>query len=339
MTHPPFGPDPNRPQDTPRSFPTYGRPPQSPVPVYPQNHPPAYGQPPSPYSHPPQQDRPPQQDQPQQHGAPPYGQQPQQGQPQHGQPLQGGVPLYGQPPQQYGAPPYGQAPSYGPPPYGYGYGYPGMGQRRTNNLAVAALVTGLAGLFVAVTGPVAVGLGIAALVQLKKRPETGTAQAVIGLVLGSLQTVFWTAFLVIMIAVGGDGTDDYSDEPGPSVSRSADRNYIDELAVGECFDDVREPDEVVRVPCAQPHDGELISNITLPAGPYPGDTKVRKAALAGCDEEFRKYVGNTVDKSELDSDFWYPDEEYWEDDDRLVVCAAYGPDGDKLTGSVKGTKR
>ena len=280
--YPPYGQDPNRPQDTPRNFPTYGRPPQ---PAQPPPPPPTY------------------------------------------------------PPTNY--PPAGYPPAYGPQPpaygYGYGYGYPGTPQNKTNGLAIAALVTGLVGILFGLAGPVAVGLGIAALVQIRRRQESGTAQAVVGLVLGSLQIVFWTAFLVIVIAVGSD--DEYAGGgPGPT-SYSTPSTYVDELAVGECFDDGEEEDEVVRVPCAQPHDGELVSNVTLPAGPFPGDVKVRNAAEASCDKEFSKYVGITVDKSELEPGFWYPDEEYWDDDDRLVICAAYGPDSEKLTGSVKGTKR
>ncbi len=44
---------------------------------------------------------------------------------------------------------------------------------KTNGLATAALVCGLGGLVIGVSAPVGVGLGIAALVQIKRRGESG----------------------------------------------------------------------------------------------------------------------------------------------------------------------
>jgi hypothetical protein len=66
---------------------------------------------------------------------------------------------------------------------------------------------------------------------------------------------------------------------------------------------------------------------------------VEDLARARCDAEFGKYVGNTVGKSELQSTFWTPTEEQWDDGDRLIICAVYGPDGDSLTSTVKDSKR
>ncbi|MEU4390387.1 DUF4190 domain-containing protein [Kribbella sp. NPDC023855] len=269
MSYPQGPPDPNRPQDTPRAFPTYGRPPE---PVNP----------------------------------PPYGWQPPGQQPQYGQ--------------QY-PPPYG---------YGYGYGYPGTPMVKTNGLATAALVCGLGGLVIGLSAPVGVGLGIAALVQIKRRGEAGKGQAIAGIIVGGLVTAFGVALIAIAIIVGG--LDDSDSASGSSTS-------VDSLAVGECFDDGWGEDKVYRRSCTEAHDGEIVSNVTLEAGPYPGDSQVDKLSHARCDAEFGKYVGTTVDKSELRSDYWYPDKEYWDSGDRLVVCAAYGPDDQALTRTVKDSKR
>ena len=319
MTQPPSEPDPNRPQDTPRSFPTYGRPDQ---PQGPQSGTQwaAPGQP-QPQSQPqPAQQQPAQSP----YGQPPYGQ-------QAGGQQQGGQAAYGA---GYGPAQYPAA--YGQPPaaYGYGYGYAGQ-TGGTNGLATAALATGIGGIFVGFAAPVAIGLGIAALVQLKKRPEAGRGMAIAGLVIGSLTTLGYLILFGVLIAIGSTVDDDY----GASGSGSGPTTYVDELAVGECFDDGDKEDEAIRRPCAQAHDGEIISNITLPDGPYPGDKGVVKAAKSGCATDFASYIGNTVDKSELDLGWWTPDEDLWNDEDRLVVCAAYGPPGEDLTGTVKGTKR
>ena len=231
-----------------------------------------------------------------------------------------------------------------PPPYGYGYpqgfGYPGTPQVKTNGLATAALATGLAGILFPIAGPVAVGLGIAALAQIRRRRERGTAQAVAGLVLGSLQVIFWTSLLAIVFATGSDNDPNrYDASPTSTPSYTMPKVYGDELMVGECFNDGTDEGEVVRMPCNEPHAGELIAAVTLPEGPYPGDQKTAAAAEATCNTEFSKYVGIPADKSELNPEFWYPDEDYWVHGDRSVVCAAYGPAGEQLQSTVKGTKR
>jgi len=249
-------------------------------------------------------------------GQPPYGQA------QYGQP---GQPQYG-----YGQPQY---PGSWPQPYGYGY--PGGGSGN-NGLAIASLATGIGGFCIGFASPVALGLGIAALVQIKKRQDNGKGMAIAGVVLGGLGTLGWLAYLVLIVVLGVTSDDDYSaSEPSSSYSAT----YIDELAVGECFDDSDEEDEVVRQPCTEPHDGEVIAGVTLPDGPYPGDNEVDEAGEKACATEFGEYVGSTVKDTELEWDYWTPTKQLWNSNDRLVVCAAYGPDFDQLTGSVKGTRR
>ena len=312
MTQPPYEPEPGRPQDTPRSFPTYGRPEQ-----------PHAQQPGTPWAAPGQP-------QPQQ-VPPPYGQpQPQPVPPPYGQPQHSAG--YG--PAQYPAPypaPYGQ------PPAPYGYGYPGT-TGGTNGLATAALATGIGGIFFGLAAPVAIGLGIAALVQLKKRSESGKGMAIAGLVIGSLTTIGYLVLFGALIAFGSTVDDNYG-APEPVSSSPADITYVEYLAVGDCFDDGEDENEAIRKPCAEPHDAEIIADVTLPAGAYPGEKGVRKAAESGCATDFGKYIGTPEDESELESAYWSPDEGLWNHDDRRVICAAYGPGDEPLTGSVKGTHR
>ena len=347
MSQPPYGSEPDRPQDTPRSFPTYARPnddstqplptsdPTIPLPVQPPpaqtgwaapgqpiasapqvspygqqpSAPTPYGQPAAPMPYP--------QPQPGYGQQPPYGPQP---------------PIYGQPPM----PPYGQ-PAY---PAAYGYGYPGGGTK-TNGFAIAALACGLGGLATGISAPFGVGFGIAALVQLKRRPhEDGKGMAIAGLIVGGLLTLFYVALIIGMVALGvwADNQNTSAPYSGPSSSYSG--TYIDDLAVGECFNGDDPNDEVTRQDCSTAHDGEIISNLTLPQGPYPGDRQIDKTAETRCGAEFRTYVGTSIDNSELSLGWSLPDEEGWEDNhDRLVVCAAYSPDDERVIGSVKGTKR
>jgi hypothetical protein len=354
VSQPPYGPEPERPQDVPRSFPTYGRPGHQPA-HQPGQQP---GQPsPGPSGQPPYGQQPGQQPGsqpgPTQWAAPGQPQQPQQpqlaGQPPYGQPAYGQAPYgqpTGQPGQPYGQPagqPYGAG--YGQPgypgawPQPYGYGYPGGNSGGNNGLAIASLATGLGGFCVPFASPVALGLGIAALVQIKRRQVDGKGMAIAGLVLGALVTIGWILYIVFIVVLGLSSDDEYYGAPEPNSSYSAPATYIDDLAVGECFDDSDEEDEVVRQPCTVPHDGEVIAGVTLPDGPYPGAKEIDKAGEQSCATEFGEYVGSTVKTTKLEWDYWPPTRQLWNSNDRLVVCAAYGPGFDQLTGSVKGTKR
>jgi hypothetical protein len=321
VSYPPYPPDPNRPQDTPReqpgqypgstpppSFPTYGRPEE---PARRQN----------PY------------DRPQDPAAPFVP---------PSSPVQGSPYQLPPPPPPYQGPP--QYPGAQYPQFGYGYGYQAVQQVRTNGLATAALVCGLVAIFFWIVAPVAIGLGIAALVQIKRRRESGTAQAVVGLSLGSLISLVGAVILVFMFAIDwtGSGNDYGSDEPVATyapTSTDPDQVYVDDLIVGECFDEGVGDGEVTRQPCPVDHEGELIANVTLPAGAYPGDAKVKDSARRACRTEFAKYVGIPLEKSERKSSYWWPDEDLWNDGDHVVVCAVEASTGDTLHGSVKGTKR
>jgi hypothetical protein len=317
VSQPPYGPGPERPQDDrpqdrphdpTRAFPTYGRAGQPQAPG-------AQGG--APWTAP---------------GQPSYGsQQSPYGQAPTGQPYGQG---YG--PGQYPSA-YGQAPG----PYGYGYGYGGYGYSGsggTNGLATAALVTGLGGFVIGVSAPVAIGLGIAALVQIKRTRQEGKGMAIAGLVMGSLVTLGYTLLIVLIVALGTGSDDDYG-APGPGSSTSGPTAYVDELAVGECFDQGKEEDEVVRQPCPDAHDGEVVAVVTLPGTTYPGDSAINKAADRACAPPFGTYVGKSRDESELYLDWWTPSKGAWEDGDHRVLCAAFGPDDDKLTGSVKNSHR
>ena len=150
------------------------------------------------------------------------------------------------------------------------------------------------------------------------------------------------AVVLIGIGIGLWATvDDYSGSPEPVSSYSTDpTTTVDDLAVGDCFDDGN-AEGVVRLPCTVAHDGEIIGIVTLREGPYPGDNGVDKAADRACTHDFTKYVGKSVDDSELDLYYWPPNEDLWNDDDRVVVCdATYRGDAyAKLTGTIKHSHR
>jgi hypothetical protein len=203
------------------------------------------------------------------------------------------------------------------------------------------LATGIGGLFIGLSAPVAIGLGIAALVQIKRRQQAGKGLAIAGLVIGSLVTIGYGLLIGFLFVLGSTADEDYGTPEQPvSSSSSGPTTYIDELQVGECFDDSGgADDEVIRQPCTEGHDGELVAIVTPAAGAYPGDSGVDKVADRACTPAFGTYVGKPRDQSELYLDWWTPDKTTWNHGDRRVFCAARGPDDEKLTATVKGSHR
>lgn len=141
----------------------------------------------------------------------PYGQPPNSGfgspgypSPSYGQPSYGQQP-YGQP--SYGQPSYDQ-PQYGQPQYGqqpYGYPQPGYPQAGTNGMAIGALVTGLSSLpalfacgLGAISGIVAIILGVIALNQLKTNPQGGKGMAIGGIASGGVAIFLAIAYWVVV---------------------------------------------------------------------------------------------------------------------------------------------
>ena len=258
-------------------------------------------------------------------------------------------PLAYQPPLSYQAPPSAyQQGQWGTPGYPGGAMAPGgtayqgmyaepAGPAGTSGLAVGALVTGLMGL-----GPVPIGLGIGALVTLRRSRETGRGMAIAGVVLGAVSTLFFGGLFVLGMVSADDDPYAAPDVPAASADPAqgaADPVDIGDLPEGTCFDDGPDEFDATMRPCTAAHDGEVFSTLVLGPRAFPGDRAVRDEAQASCDREFTRYVGIDVHRSRLETDVLYPDRSMWEDGYRDVMCLAYGPDGEQLESTVKGSRR
>lgn len=128
------------------------------------------------------------------YGEQPYGEQPY-GQQQYGQQQ------YGQ--QQYGQQAYGQQyPTYGQQPYApYGSPYAGYQPTSTNGLAIAALITSIAGFVLCfIAGVAAIVLGVLGINKAKELGGTGRGMAIAGLAIGAVQVVASLGYIVLIIA-------------------------------------------------------------------------------------------------------------------------------------------
>jgi hypothetical protein len=133
--------------------------------------------------------------------APGYGGSVPPSQPPHGVAPYGAAPYgaapYGGPPT-YGTTPYSATPSYAPgTPYApYGQGAPS----KTNGLAIAALVCGIAGFILFIPAVLGIIFGFIARAQIKNsnRTQKGEGMALAGIIVGFA----WLVVLVLIIAFG-----------------------------------------------------------------------------------------------------------------------------------------
>lgn len=149
-------------------------------------------------------------------------------------------------------------------------------QDRVNRSAVAAFVFGLLG------GVLAPIFALVALRRIRRTGERGRGLARAGLVL----CAGWVVTVALLLTVAS---------PGPDRAGG-----VGGLRVGECFrtgdptGTSTAPERVRRVPCTEPHDGELVDQ--LPAydryadEAYPGAAELARRAEARCLPRRSSYV-------------------------------------------------
>ena len=166
-----------------------------------------------------------------------------------------------QPPDRYEYPPAYYAPGWQQPP---------AAAPRWDGVSIAALVTGIAGL-----GPVPVVLGAVGAAHTTRRGRRGRWMAWVGLVLGIVSMVTW-------VALGGIAWLLLRSLPADvAAPRFA---AAQQVSVGNCLASL--PDDgtvwaVRAVPCADPHEAQVVARANL-ADPPEGQTGLDEAAAALC---------------------------------------------------------
>jgi len=195
----------------------------------------------------------------------------------------------------------------------------------TNGLAIAALVLGILGL-VPPLGIIAIVLGAVALQQVTRRNQSGRGLAIAGIVLGSLAVLAWIAISAVLV---------FSSEPERSASGAtrASRVHVADLKGGDCFSGGQADDVsmVTVVPCAEPHESQVVTVFELPEGDYPGEEKVTSAAEQGCSEKADPLVRE--DRYDVvEPSFIYPADAWTWDGSRAIQCTV-----DATSGTVTGS--
>jgi len=113
------------------------------------------------------------------------------------------------------------------------------------------------------------------------------------------------------------------------------------LKPGMCVEDAA--DAATKIPvvdCRAPHQLEVTAR-TKASGPsrWPGDDKMLELVERPCRTAFERYVGVDYDQSDLELDFWTPDEEGWSNGARTLVCFVYDPLSESTTEAFAETAR
>ncbi|TDC70343.1 hypothetical protein E1200_05420, partial [Actinomadura sp. GC306] len=203
---------------------------------------------------------------------------------------------------------------------------PPAGPTRTNRLAIVALVTGVLGLVL-----LAVGFGIAALLQAGGRGEKGKGLAIGGLVAAGVWTV---GGVVALLLTAGSMLIVERDESGNVTGEG--RTMAEALRTGDCFDGF-DGDEakflVTALPCSQPHDGEVIAKVQLSGDAYPGDEQVAKMADEACYLK-NDHLQKSRHAADLEPYNIWPIRTTWNDGDRQVVCLMHYTGAEPLTSPL-----
>jgi hypothetical protein len=111
------------------------------------------------------------------------------------------------------------------------------------------------------------------------------------------------------------------------------------LAVGDCLILPSEDtfDEVRRLACTEPHDGEVFFVEAYPADAYPSDGEFRSYAEGQCLPAFAEFTGSAYDDQEVLEIGWFtPTAGSWDNGDRDVACYLTPVDGSRTSQSYRG---
>ena len=190
-------------------------------------------------------------------------------------------------------------------------------RRRTDGVAVAALVSGLVPAI-----PVTLVLGPLALIRVGRSGARGRALAITGLVLAGLWTV---AAAVVAAAI----------ITRPPPPRPVALPQVFSLRAGQCLDSAANGIGGVQVlSCGQAHDAEVFATFRVAGSRYPGPAALQQRAREGCVSRLAGYLNPELPASSLAQSFVYPGAGAWSAGERTVVCTVRGTSG-PLVGSVR----
>lgn len=215
----------------------------------------------------------------------------------------------------------------GPPAAGPGagvYTFPSMGKQPVEPLAVASLIT-------SPLSPLGLGLGVVALRRIARNHRLGRAFAVWGIL---LSTVFLLTAGLVVATFALDGTFARMNETPVAGDVAKERTIAPvNLDVGNCVATLpvtREVGDVRLIPCAEPHQLEVIAREPAPLNEeeYPGAQALGEHAEQVCEEAFSGITPDAEDGLEgFTPRHLIPSEQNWDDGHRNIICFARSTTG------------
>ena len=197
----------------------------------------------------------------------------------------------------------------------------------TNGFAITSFVLGLLGVVL-----LSVIFGIVALMKLRHRPQRGKGLAIAGLSLSGAWLVGIAAVLAVVSVTGAQRS------PTGQITKNGHLGVFS-LRAGDCFQNPTGSQpasgltQVTAVPCASPHNAQVIAQLPVPGSAYPGPAAFRAQALPGC----RASIEAVVDGSKLTATMkllWiYPKPQAWAGGQRTISCLIVDSSQD-LTSSL-----
>jgi hypothetical protein len=193
-------------------------------------------------------------------------------------------------------------------PY-YAPGWPAP-RPRTDGLAVASFVTSVVGI-----GLVGIGLGVGALVRIRRGQRQGRRLALAGIAIGAVWTVVQVVVATSLI------TAFLATRPLPLSVDDPQDAFATQLITGHCLAELPDDDAVGRVPlvpCDEPHAAQVVSEFRFePDAVWPGQDDADALVAAGCE------LSTAEIDAGLDAVTWAPTEGTWADGDRTGLCVAH----------------
>ncbi len=192
------------------------------------------------------------------------------------------------------------------------YYAPGWEQprRRSDGLAVASFVTSVIGL-----GVVGIGLGVAALVRIRRGTAHGRGLAVAGVAIGLVWTVVEVAVVSALVSAS------LAARPLPLAVDGPQDAWATQLRTGHCLAELPPHGDVGRVrvvPCDRPHPAQVVSEYRFaPDAVWPGQPDADARVAAGCE------LSDAERAAGVQAVTWAPTEGSWQDGDRRGLCVAH----------------
>ncbi|WP_454293482.1 septum formation family protein [Salana multivorans] len=232
------------------------------------------------------------------------------------------------------APPPGQAPgasgAYAPPTAGDGHAPDPSGSGPAPAARNPGATIGWVGFGLAfLVGFIGIVLG-AISISRSRKAGASTRVGVLAIVVGTLQVLIVIVAVMVNLILQLTGSAMRSNPGDTPAERTV---AVTELAPGNCLDlDSLDDTSILQLPCAEPHDSEVISLLSFSGTAYPGEQTLYDDAVDQCYQPVAEAIPPRVDPINLYVDAFVPTQEEWDAGSRQAACLLVS-DGE-MTGSA-----